>query len=55
MTRTIKPNVILLSLLLAVSGHLFAQKIETVDGVKVIHNEKDGKWGKYPELAIVFV
>jgi sugar lactone lactonase YvrE len=55
MTRTIKPNVILLSLLLAVSGHLFAQKIETVDGVKVIHNEKDGKWGKNPELAIEFV
>jgi len=55
MTRTIKPNVILLSLLLAVSGHLFAQKIETKDGVKLIHNEKDGKWGNNPELAIEFV
>jgi len=55
MTRTIKPSVILLSLLLAVSGHLLAQKIETVDGVKIIHNQKDGKWGKNPELAIEFV
>jgi sugar lactone lactonase YvrE len=55
MTRTIKPSVILLSLLLAVSGHLLAQKIETVDGVKVIHNQKDGKWGKNPALAIEFV
>ncbi len=28
----------------------FAQKTETVDGVKLIHNEKKGKWGNKPEV-----
>lgn len=30
----------------------FSQKIETVDGVRVVHNETGGKWGKNPEVAI---
>ncbi|MGB2907311.1 MAG: NHL repeat-containing protein [Candidatus Aminicenantaceae bacterium] len=55
MTRTIKPYVILLCLLLAAASQLYPQKIETVDGIKLIHNQKDGKWGLNPELAIEFV
>ena len=55
MCRILKPSAILLSLLLVVSMPVMAQKIETVDGVKLIHNDKDGKWGKNPELAIEFV
>jgi len=31
---------------------VYSQKIETVDGVRVVHNEKGGKWGKNPEVAI---
>jgi len=33
----------------------FAQKVETIDGVRVVHNEKTGKWGKTPEVSIEFV
>lgn len=32
-----------------------AQKVETVDGVRVVHNEKTGKWGKTPKVSIEFV
>lgn len=32
-----------------------AQKIETVDGVRVIHNGKEGKWGKNPEISLEYV
>jgi len=30
----------------------YPKKIETIDGVRVVHNEKGGKWGKNPEVAI---
>ena len=40
------------SILLLVSGHAYAQKIETIDGVRVVHNEKGGKWGNKPEISI---
>ena len=33
----------------------FAQKVETVDGVRVVHNEKTGKWGKTPKVSLEFV
>jgi len=32
-----------------------AQKVETVDGVRVVHNEKTGTWGKTPKISIEFV
>jgi len=33
----------------------FAQKVETVDGVRVVHNGKTGKWGKNLELSLELV
>jgi sugar lactone lactonase YvrE len=33
----------------------FAQKTETVDGVRVVHNEKEGTWGKEPKVSLDFV
>jgi len=30
----------------------FAQKIEMVDGVRTIHNEKDGAWGGTPQVRL---
>jgi hypothetical protein len=30
----------------------YSQKIETIDGVRVVHNEKGGKWGKNPQVSI---
>jgi len=32
-----------------------AQKIETVDGVRVVHNEKGGLWGKSPKVTLELV
>lgn len=34
---------------------LHAQDIETIDGVRVVHNGKDGKWGKEPKISLEFV
>jgi hypothetical protein len=31
------------------------QKVETVDGVRVVHNEKGGLWGKTPKVALELV
>jgi hypothetical protein len=38
-------------------GSIFvgAQKIEMVNGIRVIHNEKGGKWGANPELRLELV
>jgi len=33
----------------------FAQKVETIDGVRVVHNEKTGTWGKTPKISIEFI
>ncbi len=33
----------------------YPQKTETIDGLRVVHNEKVGKWGKNPEVAIKLV
>jgi len=32
-----------------------AQKIEIVDGIRVVHNEKGGLWGKNPKVALELV
>jgi len=32
-----------------------AQKIETVNGARIIHNEKKGKWGDNPEVSLRLV
>jgi hypothetical protein len=37
------------------SAALSAQKIETVDGVRVVHNEKGGLWGKSPKVSLELI
>ena len=37
---------------LAVSTEAYSQKIETIDGVRVVHNVKGGQWGKNPQVSI---
>ena len=49
--RAIAPAIVLFVL----SAAVFAQKIETVDGVRVVHNEKGGVWGKTPKVALELV
>lgn len=48
------PNVRLriLAALFLVSIFVRAQKIETVNGVRVVHNEKSGQWGANPEAKL---
>ncbi|NIO20266.1 MAG: 6-bladed beta-propeller [Candidatus Aenigmarchaeota archaeon] len=55
MKKTLQFNIYLICLLLAFSVALVAQKVETVDGVRVVHNEKTGKWGKTPKVSIEFI
>ena len=43
----------LLPLFLATA--LAAQKIESVDGIRVVHNEKGGSWGKSPKISLELV
>jgi len=42
-------------IVLALAAAASAQKAETVDGVRVVHNEKGGLWGKTPKLALELV
>lgn len=45
-------GIILLLFAFSLIKHLAAQKIETVDGVRVVHNAKGGKWGKNLPIKI---
>ena len=52
-------RVILCAVLFFVSfsflGHSHAQQMETKDGVRIIHNEKKGKWGDKAEVSLKLV
>jgi hypothetical protein len=39
-------------LFLLASTAAYSQKIETIDGVRVVHNVKGGQWGKNPQVTI---
>ena len=45
-------KLLLLPILLVAGPLSYAQKIEMVDGVRIIHNEKDGAWGKTPAVRM---
>jgi sugar lactone lactonase YvrE len=55
MKKRFQFNVYLICLLFIFSAVLYAQKIETVDGVRVVHNDKAGKWEKKPQISLEFV
>lgn len=55
MRNFFKWSVCLIGILLFSNTLSFSQKIETVDGVRVIHNGDVGKWGKSEEISIEFV
>jgi DNA-binding beta-propeller fold protein YncE len=55
MKKRLQFNIYLICLLLVFPAALLAQKIETIDGVRVVHNNKTGKWGKKPQVSIEFV
>jgi len=53
--KHMKKTFVLFSALLFVSTFASAQKIETVNGVRIVHNEKGGTWGNNPEVRIELV
>jgi sugar lactone lactonase YvrE len=55
MKTILRLKILALSLLLITASYALAQKIETKDGIRIVHNEKEGKWGKNPELSIEYV
>jgi hypothetical protein len=55
MTRTSLRFLVLAAAALAFASAAAAQKIETVDGVRVVHNEKGGLWGKAPKVGLELV
>ncbi|MEE8605115.1 MAG: NHL repeat-containing protein, partial [Candidatus Aminicenantaceae bacterium] len=54
MSKTMKWTVFF-GIMLLIAGVSFSQKIETKDGIRLIHNEKQGKWGKKPEVSLEYV
>lgn len=55
MKKRLQFKIYLICLFLVFSAALDAQKVETVDGVRAVHNDKTGKWGKKPQVSIEFV
>jgi len=55
MHKLLKISVFIAVAILFFSLFVSAQRVETVDGVRVVHNEKTGKWGETPKLSIEFV
>jgi sugar lactone lactonase YvrE len=44
-----------IGLVVLLSGAAYAQKIEIVNGVRVVHNVKGGKWGAQPQVSLKLV
>lgn len=55
MNKIVKLTVYLGIMLFLVAGISYSQKIETKDGVRLVHNEKGGKWNKKPEISLEYV
>ncbi|UCE41200.1 MAG: NHL repeat-containing protein [Candidatus Aminicenantes bacterium] len=55
MSKTMKLTVYIGIMLLLAASASFSQKIETKDGIRLIHNEKEGKWGKEPKIALEYI
>lgn len=55
MNKTMKMIAYIGIMLLLVTSASFSQKIETKDGIRLIHNEKEGKWGKKPKISLEYV
>lgn len=55
MKKQLRVNIYLVCLLFLTHVISYAQKVETVDGVRVIHNGKSEKWGKDPRISLELV
>ena len=55
MPKWIKCLAIPLALVILAGGFAFSQKVDQVDGVRVVHNGKKGTWGDSPKVGIELV
>jgi sugar lactone lactonase YvrE len=55
LTEMKKTEMILAMVLVFVTAGVFAQEMETVDGVRIVHNTNSGKWGKSIPLKLELV
>ncbi len=57
MKRLNKISIIVLTVILTglFFNSVFAQNIENKDGVRIVHNEKNGKWGNDPKIEFKFI
>lgn len=53
--KRMRKTAILFLAIIFVAAFTSAQKIETMNGVRIVHNEKGGKWGNIPEVRIELV
>src|SRR5512142_2181724 len=53
--RDILVSIVLAIVPLFLFAAALAQKVETVDGVRVVHNQKGGLWGKAPKVSLELV
>jgi sugar lactone lactonase YvrE len=54
MNQTYKiTGIVLMSILIAGPG--LSQKVETADGIRIVHNQKGGLWGKSPKVSLTKV
>ena len=55
MKNIIKFGALLFICFIFVLSISYAQKIETVDGVRIVHNDDKGQWGKNPQVDLEFI
>jgi sugar lactone lactonase YvrE len=55
MDKILRWTVFTAILLLLGAGFSFPQKIETKNGIRLVHNEKDGKWGGRARISLEYI
>jgi hypothetical protein len=54
MNRIIKWTFFVGIAIFLIAGNSYPQATETKDGIRLVHNEKEGKWGKNPEVSLEY-
>lgn len=55
MRKLIRFYVLVLSLIVIIAASAAAQKIETIDGVRVVHNGREGQWKRDSKVSLEFL
>jgi sugar lactone lactonase YvrE len=50
-----KKVVVIIGIVMLMTTGVFSQKIETKDGLRLVHNGKQGNWGKEPKVTLEYV